>query len=101
MPGPMLQGGTHIGRMTERFNGNNRFIWLHEAIIALQQHTRVRQVQACKHLLSDGLLDVAQRIAIDVDSRRLARYKDGEASIATTGIGDALGPYLVHPLVGL
>ena len=52
-------------------------------------------------MLGDVLLYIAERIAIDVDSRCLACHEDGEAPIATAGIGDEPGPRLVHPLVSL
>src|SRR5712691_10873320 len=101
MPGPMVEGCSHIGRVAERFDGDNRLVLPYEAIIALQQHTRLWHVQAGKYLLGDGLLHIAERIAIDVDSWRLARHKDSEAPIATAGISDEPGPHLVYPLVGL
>ena len=56
---------------------------------------------AGKHLLRDCLLHIAEGIAIDVHHRRLARQVDGEAPVATSGIGDALGPRLLQPLVDL
>ena len=49
-------------------------------------------MQACQHLLGNGLLHIAQRVAIDCESRGLARHEDGEAPIAASGIGDEPGP---------
>src|SRR5262245_58506353 len=90
-----------MGCVAERFNGDNGIVLLHEAVIALEQYTRLRQVQTGKHLLGDSMLHIAERIAIDVYSRRLARHKDGEAAVATTSIGDKLRLCVLHPLVGL
>ncbi len=90
-----------MGGVAERFNGDNRLVLPHKVVIALQQYTRVRQVQMCKHLLGYSLLHITELLAIDVDSRRLAGHEDSEAPIATAGIGDEPGTYLVHVSVGL
>ena len=56
-------------------------------------------MQACQYLPGDGLLHIAQSIAIDRENRGLARDKGGEAPIATAGIGDQAGPRLHDPPV--
>src|SRR5262249_37316568 len=93
----MVKRRGHVGRVAERFNGDNRIIPPLEAVLTLQQHPRPRKLQARQYLLGNSLLRIAQRITIDCESRGLARHEDGETPIAASGIGDEPGPRLVHP----